>query len=65
MVEISRELKRYEHVVVRVIAVALVWYSSRVEQLEAVIKSCFPKMGWTRFVERSRVAVFHQHVSEE
>jgi dissimilatory sulfite reductase (desulfoviridin) alpha/beta subunit len=65
MVENFQVLKKYEHVVARVIAVELVWYSSRVEQLEAVIMSWFPRMGLTRFAERLRVGVFHQHVNEE
>jgi len=43
MVEISLELMGFEFDVVQAIAAGLVWYSSHVEQLEAVIKSVVQK----------------------
>jgi hypothetical protein len=48
-----------------VIVVASVWYSSHVGQLEVVITSWKSRTELTQFVEKSRVGVFHQHVSEE
>jgi hypothetical protein len=64
MVEISLELMGFEFDVVQAVAAGLVLYSIHVGQLEPVTMCCCQRTVPNLFVERLRVAVFHQQVNE-
>jgi hypothetical protein len=65
MVEIFLALMEFEFDAVQAVAAGLVLCSIHVGQLEPVIMCCCHRTVLNLFVERLRVAVFHQHVNEE